>query len=101
MTFSIFTEILCPAFSQSKPDKSDTVKDDTTGTIDCYDSKTRSIGTKCKVTCSEGYKPTASGETSTCTLEPISKLSATWEGTLACEGIYICSELYICKWYQH
>ena len=94
--FLLCSEILCPAFSQSKPDRSDTVKDDTTGTVDCFDSKTRSIGTKCKVTCSEGYKPTASGETSTCTLESNAKLTATWEGTLACEGIYVCKrKLYL------
>merc|ERR1712136_720296 len=97
------TEIFCPAFSQSKPDKSDNVKDDTTGVVDCYDSKTRSIGTTCTVTCSKGYTPTANGATSACTLVPTAKITATWVGTLACEAVQCpqLSEITQQKTFQH
>ena len=94
--FPLCTEIFCPAFTQTKISGA-TYEDDTANKNDCYDNiENRQIGTKCKVTCKEGYKPTASGETSTCTLEPVAKLTATWEGTLACEGIHICTrKLYM------
>ena len=80
--FTLHTEIKCTALSTTPVAQSQHTQD--VSLKDCLDGNDKSIGTVCKVTCNTNWKPTQ--ETTTCTLEPVNKRTATWDQNLGCEG---------------
>ena len=82
--YSFHTEIKCPALSTTAIANSDGTKDEKS--VSCLDGYDRSVGTVCTVQCSTSYKAAATGATTTCTLNSDSE-TASWVGTLECEGI--------------